>query len=87
LPQFGFIIILFLSVLSVKRYFAAFAGLFCTTLSVSPLWAHPGHGEAGASHYFAAPEHLLPVVVVVAILLCTVGLLLGGRIANFIANR
>ncbi|MCH1442153.1 MAG: hypothetical protein L7W43_20985 [Rubripirellula sp.] len=70
-----------------KRFLRSFAGLFCTTLFVSPLMAHPGHGEGGATHYLATPEHLLPVLVVFAFLLLAFGMVLGGRVARSIAKR
>ncbi len=49
--------------------------------------AHPGHGEGGATHYLATPEHLLPVLVVFAFLLLAFGMVLGGRVARSIAKR
>ena len=70
-----------------KRYLRAFAGLFCTTLFVSPLSAHPGHGEDGATHYLATPEHLLPVLIVFAFLLLVFGVVLRGRVNRSIAKR
>jgi hypothetical protein len=87
LPQIGPTIILLNSVSSVKRYLRAFAGLFCTTLLVSPLSAHPGHGEEGATHYLATPEHVLPVLVVFALLLCAFGVVRRGRVNQSTAKR
>ncbi len=75
------------SVFSVKRYLRAFAGLFSTTLFVSPLPAHPGHGNEGATHYLATPEHLLPVLVVFAFLLVAFGVVLRGRVTRSVAKR
>ena len=69
-----------------KRYLRAFAGLFCTTLFVSPLSAHPGHGEDGVTHYLATPEHLLPVLIVFALLLLVFGVVLRGRVNRSIAK-
>ena len=74
-------------VFSVKRYLRAFAGLFCTILFVSPLSAHPGHGNEGATHYLATPEHLLPVLVVFAFLLVAFGAVLRGRVTRSVAKR
>lgn len=44
----------------------------------STVGAHPGHGEAGASHYLNAPEHALPLVVIVG--LATFGLVVAKRV-------
>ena len=87
MPLIGSSIILLNSVLSVKRYLGAFAGLFCTSFFVGPLSAHPGHGHEGATHYLVTPEHLLPVFVGFALLLFVFNAVLRGRAARLAAKR
>ncbi|HBV61703.1 MAG TPA: hypothetical protein DEF45_01655 [Rhodopirellula sp.] len=87
MPLIGSTIILLNLVFSVKRYLRAFAGLFCTSLFVSPLLAHPGHGHEGATHYLVTAEHQLPVLVVFALLLFVFNAVLRGRVTRLLAKR
>jgi hypothetical protein len=72
---------------SVKRYLRPIVILFSTALLISPLSAHPGHGDGGAAHYLATPEHVLPILLAFALLIFTLAALLRTRFAKSIANR
>jgi hypothetical protein len=71
----------------VKHSLGALAVLFCTTCLISPLAAHPGHGEDGAAHYLAAPVHAFPLLVGFALLALLVGVAVRGRFAKSPGER
>jgi hypothetical protein len=86
-PPFEANYILSKLVLMVKHSLGALAVLFCTTCLISPLAAHPGHGEDGAAHnlaahYLAAPVHAFPLLVGFALLALLVGVAVRGRFAK-----
>lgn len=71
---------------SVNRSFYNYVGLACCFLLASTVSGHPGHGAEGASHDWAAAEHLLPLLVAgVAALALGVGL--RWRTGATAANR
>ncbi|MDB4645006.1 hypothetical protein OAF37_03005 [Rubripirellula sp.] len=72
---------------SVKRYLRPIVSLFSTALLISPLSAHPGHGDGGAAHYLATPEHVLPILLAFALMILTFAALFRTRFAKSIANR